>query len=332
MDLQQQLQSIVGNRLLLNEPMAKHTNFRIGGPADRFVVVQSREEAVAVLHVLVQSETPYAVLGGGSNMLVADAGFRGTVVQVALRQHEIRGETVVAEAGVLSAFLARATVDAGLSGFAWAIGLPGTIGGAIRGNAGCYGGEMKDHITSVEVLLVKDPGTGAVGVEREEWSPAQCAFAYRDSAFKHTEPAPLILSATMHLPQGDMVVGKALMQEIIAKRKEKQPLENSSAGCIFKNLTLRGDEDLSALEKDADIPQAVLDRGQIPIGWLIEQAGLKGFAIGNAQISEKHGNFCVNTGTATADQVVQLIAAVKTRIRDIYGLQIQEEIQYLGFV
>lgn len=330
MSLEEQLRKIVGDRLLLNEPMSRHTNFRIGGPADRYVEVQTREEAVAALQLFAASGTPYFVLGGGSNILVADSGYRGTIVQMALRKHKISGQTVMAEAGVLSAFLARASVEAGLIGFEWAIGLPGTIGGAVRGNAGCYGGEMKDVVRSVEVLLVKDGG-GAAGVEREEWDARRCAFGYRDSVFKRLDHQPIILSATLAFGKGDVLTAKRRMQEIIAVRKEKQPLESSSAGCIFKNLELRGGEDLSKLKKDTDIPEEFLKKRRIGAGWLIEQAGLKGFSVGDARISERHGNFCVNSGQATAGQVVELISAAKMRVRNAYGLELEEEIVYLGF-
>ncbi|TAL20195.1 UDP-N-acetylmuramate dehydrogenase [Patescibacteria group bacterium] len=327
MNLENQLREIVGGRLLLNEPMSRHTNFRLGGPADRFVVAESREEAIGVFQALADSKTPYFVLGGGSNIIVADQGYRGTVVQMALRHFEINGVEVTAESGVLAAALSRATVNSGVSGLEWAIGLPGTVGGAVRGNAGCWGGEMKDSVKSVEVLVIKNSSR----VEREEWPAEKCGFGYRTSVFKHLSPAPIILSANLLLQRGVAAQSAKLLREIIEKRKDKQPLQNSSAGCIFKNIELRGDEDLQKLRQDAALPAAVTERRQIPVGWLIEQAGLKGFAVGGARISDKHGNFCVNTGRATAAEVLELISAVKSRVFDRYGLRLEEEIVYLGF-
>ena len=161
-------------------------------------------------------------------MLVADGGFPGVVIQMAMRGVQIKDTTVVAEAGVLSAYLARATVDAGLAGFTWAIGLPGTIGGAVRGNAGCYGGETKDFFREMEVLVVHDVGTPSVGVEREVWSKEQCAFAYRDSALKHTDVPMMVLTATFDLPRGEMMTEKKILADILTARKEKQPLKKEN--------------------------------------------------------------------------------------------------------
>lgn len=331
MNLEEQLSQIVGTRLLLNEPMSKHTNFRIGGNVERFVVVETRDELVAVLQAIAESNTEFFVLGGGSNTLVADEGYRGTVIQIALRSYVIKNETVTAEAGVPSILLARQTVEAGLSGFEWAIGLPGTIGGAVRGNAGCYGGEMKDVVSSVEVFVIKDIGSGAVGIEREEWTNADCAFAYRDSKFKHLKYPPIIVSVTLRLAPGDKEAGKKRMQEILTLRKEKQPLQNSSAGCIFKNYEFEKGADLSRIEKVAEIPQVFLERGSIGSAWLIDKAGLKGLAVNDAEVSEKHGNFCVNKGHATAKDVRELVKQVKQKVQETLGLELHEEIQYLGF-
>ena len=321
MSMDATLKGIVGDRLRHDEPMATRVNFRIGGRADRFVTVETADETAAVVTALHAAKSPYFIMGGGSNVLVADQGYRGTVVQIALRKHAIDGEQVTADAGVLSAFLARQTVEAGLEGFEWAIGLPGTVGGAVRGNAGCFGGETKDTVTSVDVLAFKE---GSSKVKRETWDAERCAFGYRDSAFKHLSPPPVILSVTLALHARDTAGAKKKMEQILKSRKEEQPLGSSSAGCIFKNIALTGDENLKKLWQDANIPPQFLSQGMLPASWIVEQADLKGFRIGDAQVSERHGNFCVNAGHATAEQVVELIAVVKTRIRQKYGLRLQE--------
>ena len=306
--------------------MSRHTNYRIGGPADFFVEVRTADEVLQVMTVLVKASEPYFILGGGSNLLVSDAGYRGAVVQLALRGISIEGGQVRAEAGAPTGLLAKSSVEAGLTGLEWAIGIPGTVGGAVRGNAGSFGSEIKDTIESVEVLVITDGK-----VSRETWPAAKCEFGYRDSLLKRLDPAPIVLAATFALEPGDKEKSKARMAEIMAKRKAHQPLSLSSAGCVFKNIDLKGDEDLSKLKRDADIPEQFLAKKRIPSGWLIEQAGLKGAAVGQAKISDEHGNFCVNIGSATASDVVALVSLVKTKIRDAYGLELEEEIQYLGF-
>ncbi len=295
-DLTSALRETFGARLKENEPLAKYVNFRIGGPARWLVEAKTEEELMTAVQRTKDAGAAYFVLGGGSNTLPSDQGFDGLVIKVALRSFEIDGTTVRADAGVMSAMLARVTAETGLAGLEWMISLPGTVGGAVRGNAGCFGGEVKDNLVSARVLR-----NGSV-VE----VPAQdCAFAYRDSAFKHTDD--IVLSATFHLQPGDKDALKAKMEEQLAKRKASQPSNAGSAGCVFKN---------------PDGHSA---------GKLVDEAGLKGQRIGDAEISPVHGNFIVNRGHATADQVVQLVALAKTRVRNQTGIQLHEEIQYLGF-
>ncbi len=307
-----------------DESLAGHVNFRIGGPADAYLDARTPEDLIAALRLAKKHGVPSTVIGGGSNVLIADAGFRGLVVQPGFRTWKREGQRVTADAGVLSAFLARATVDAGLGGFEWAVGLPGTIGGAARGNAGCFGGEMKDVVETVQIYDQR------ADAERQvTWAEAK--FAYRDSIFKRGNPPPVILSVTLKLGPGDKKKGKARLDEILKARKEKQPQDASSAGCMFKNIALKGNEDLWKLRQETDIPAEFLEAKSIPAGWLIEQADLKGTKIGDAEISDKHGNFCVNRGHATADQILQLVSLIKTKIRNRFGVQLEEEVQLIGF-
>lgn len=321
MTISEQLQLIVGSRMLENEPMTKHTNFRIGGPAKWFVEVRSVEELLAVLEVARTENIQSFVFGGGSNILVSDAGFDGIVMKIGMRAYEIRGTSVRAESGVLSSALARATANLGLSGLTWMISLPGTIGGAVRGNAGCFGGETKDVITSVEVLR---DGKIVTLIKNE------LQFGYRHSMFKTKDNHDIILAASFELKEGNVEDLRAEIDDQLLKRKASQPFDAGSAGCMFKNVDVT-EEDLQRLSRKLDIPAEMRLSRRLSVGWLIDNLDLKGMTIGGAKISEKHGNFLVNTGGATADHVVQLIALVKMRARDEYGILLEEEVQFVGF-
>ena len=319
-NLTEQIRSIVGDRLKLNEPMSKHSNFRIGGPAKWFVEIKSVDELQRVIALADQNQIAHVILGGGSNILVNDEGVDGVVIKIAMRDFSIDGNNVEAEAGVLTASLARATAQASLTGLAWAVSLPGTIGGAVRGNAGCFGGEMKDAVVSVKVLRdgeVVQIQAGDIG------------FGYRESIFKNNKD--IILSVTFQLKLGDPNELKKQLDETLSKRKASQPTHAGSAGCLFKNYEIENEEELTRLDQKLDIPSGMKARGQISVGWLIDQMDLKGFRIGDAEISEDHGNFVLNLGKATASDIVQIIAVIKTKARDEYGIQLKEEVQYMGF-
>ena len=282
-----------------DEPMAKRTSFRVGGAARLHVTAPSSEALVDAVTAALDLDVPFYVYGGGSNLLVNDDGFEGVMIQAGNRGLSFDGEKVRAESGIITGFVARQSVDHGLTGFEWAIGVPGTIGGAVYGNAGCYGGEMKDVVESVDVF---DLNTR----ERKTLSNGECGFGYRESMFKH-HPF-LLLSTTIQLkPTKDIVAGKTRMEEIMKMRKEKQPLELSSCGCAFKNP-----------------PGA-------SAGQLIDGLSLKGTRIGDIQVSEKHGNFFVNRGHARAQDVIALISLVKMKVRDELGIELEEEVQLVGF-
>lgn len=320
MSIAQQLQAIVGTRCVENEPMSKHTNFRIGGPAKWFVEVKTVEEIKKVLIIANEHALNTFVFGGGSNLLVSDQGFDGIAIKIAMRTHDIEGTRVRADAGVLSSGLARATAHAGLKGLTWAISLPGTVGGGVRGNAGCFGGEMKDRLVDVEVLR---------GGKVERLTKEQLNFGYRESAIKHSND--IVLSASFELEEGDARELKAELDDKLMKRKLSQPLDAGSAGCLFKNYEISSDEELQRLETKLDLPLEMQSARRVSAGWLIDKLGLKGTQIGGAKISEVHGNFVVNAGAATADEIVQLIALIKTRARTEFGIQLMEEVQYVGF-
>lgn len=303
-----------------NEPLSKHTNFRIGGPARWFGEAHSRDEFDELVRFAAEKGVPWHVIGGGSNTLASDDGYPGVVIQMAMRGVTIDGTTVVAEAGAMSAAVARQTASAGLQGMEWAISLPGTIGGASRGNAGCFGGEMKDVVRSVTVA--RDGAT-------VELSAADLQYGYRESAIKHSDD--VILSVTMELKPGDREALLKKLDDTLAKRKASQPLYAGSAGCMFKNYDAT-EEEMQRLAAKIDVlPPEMLASRRVSAGWLIDKLGLKGTKIGSAQISPEHGNFIVNLGGATASDVVQVVALVKTRARNEFGIQLQEEVQYMGF-
>lgn len=307
------------------ESLAKHLNIRIGGPARFFVEVKTEQDVLDATRIARQHDVAYFVLGGGSNTLVADEGWNGLVMKMTNRHLIIEGTKVVADAGVISALVARKTAELGLKGFAWAISLPGTMGGAVRGNAGCFGGEMKDTVTSVRVIrsgdIVEIPAT-------------DLHFSYRHSIFKDAEHASdIIFSVTMDLVQGSREEEMALLEKYLASRKSSQPLGSSSAGCMFKNFEYTDEEQIGRIatdKTDVKIPESMLVRHRIAAGWIIEQLGLKGLQVGDAQVSDVHGNFLLNKGHATARDIAVLIGRIKAAARERYGIELQEEVQFLG--
>jgi UDP-N-acetylmuramate dehydrogenase len=319
-----QIESIVGALpgVVQNEPMAKHTNFRIGGPARLYVVANDADALINAVKAAETAKIPWYVFGGGSNLLVADEGYEGLVIQSAIRTAVVEGDRLQCGSGAITAMVARVAADANLTGFEWAIGVPGTIGGAVYGNAGCYGGEMKDVIDTVFAYNVT---TG----ERVSYANDECAFGYRESMFK--KDRHLILGCTIKLTSGDGAASKKRMQEIVETRKEKQPLELSSAGCAFKNFEYMSDEEIQKLLSAEDVPEAMRKNHTISAGWLVDRADARGMKMGGIAVSDKHGNFLVNVGGGTAKDVIALISAIKSKIRDTYGIQLHEEVQLLGF-
>lgn len=291
-----------------NEPMSRHTSFRVGGAARWFVQAKNTPELQEAIAFAQEKKLPWFVLGGGTNTLVADKGFDGLVINMSNREIKIEGDRLIAGSGAMSVSVARAAADAGLSGLEWAASLPGTIGGAVRGNAGCFGGEMKDAIESARVLR-NIGGATAPRYESVELTNTDCQFAYRESVFKHH--TDVIVEVTLKLTSGIKEEIKAKMSEVLSKRKSTQPIASGTAGCAFKN--------------------PLVDGKLVSCGKIIDDLGLKGTKIGGISISEIHGNFLLNDGTGTADEVVQMISLIKTRARDQLGIQLQEEIEYVGF-
>ncbi len=312
------LQQIFEHRLLLNESMSKHSTLRLGGPAKYFLEAKNSDEVAKAVNAAKAEYSPCVVIGGGSNILCSDNGFGGLVIKMAANEIRISKQTIYVDAGVFSTSLARTAAEAGLTGLEWMATLPGTVGGAIYGNAGAYGEETKDRLSRVKAL---DISLGEKWISKED-----CGFGYRDSRFKSTKE--IILGAEFKLEAGDKEEIKKKMNELLEKRKKEQPLGASSAGCIFKNFKF------SVYGGPAggwQVPEEFLKNKTIPAGWLIDKAGMKGFCVGRVCVSERHGNFSLTQSGATAGELIQLIYVIKNKVREKFGIELQEEVQYIGF-
>lgn len=287
----------------LSEPMKEHTTFRVGGPADYYISVASIGELIDGLACCKEFEISAYVLGNGSNVLVSDEGIRGVVFQLdtdfskmSLCQGENSEYLVTAQAGAMLGRLGAWIAKESLTGFEWAAGIPGTVGGAVYMNAGAYGGEMKDILTEVTVL------TQDLQVEKR--SLEQLRLGYRKSALM--EEKAYVLDATFRLKKGNNEEIKAKMEELAGRRREKQPLEYPSAGSTFKR------------------PEGYF------AGKLIQDAGLCGYQVGGAQVSEKHCGFVINRNDATAQDIYQLTEDVSRIVQEKFGVRLEREIRLMG--
>lgn len=282
----------------LQEPMAGHTTFRIGGPADCFVELENEEQLKKLRRYLQMTGVSFFVLGNGSNLLVSDSGYKGIVLQIGPKMSSVtvEGNRIVAQAGATLVQVARTAMEHGLSGLEFASGIPGTVGGGVVMNAGAYGGEMRQVVTQVNV--VSRDG------ELMELDNETMEFGYRTSVIR--ESSFIVTEVTFRLEPGDRDVIKAKMEELSAGRREKQPLEYPSAGSTFKR------------------PEGHF------AGQLIMEAGFRGFQIGGARVSEKHCGFVVNAGNATARDVREVIARIQLRVEEQFGVKLEPEIIFLG--
>lgn len=282
----------------LHEPMKKHTTFRIGGPADYYLCPHSTEELQKILQICRENKLEFFILGNGSNLLVSDKGYRGVVIQLWKNFSDIETEdnTITVKAGALLSKVAAEALEESLTGMEFASGIPGTMGGAVMMNAGAYGGEVKDIIREVTVLTREGE---LLTLSKEEMN-----FGYRTSVVK--EKGYVVISAELQLRKGDREEIRKVMDELKERRVTKQPLDMPSAGSTFKR------------------PEGYF------AGKLIMDAGLRGFSVGGAQISEKHCGFVVNKGDATAADVLGLIGEVQKRVQEKFGVALEPEVKFLG--
>ncbi|MCI9663413.1 MAG: UDP-N-acetylmuramate dehydrogenase [Lachnospiraceae bacterium] len=289
---------VPGDDVLEREPMCRHTTFRVGGKAACFVRISSIGQLQKLIPYFEQIGLPYFILGNGSNLLVSDDGYDGVILQVGDKFGRIstEGNHMEAQAGALLSAVARCALEHGLTGLEFASGIPGTIGGGVVMNAGAYGGEMKQVVTQVRVL---GSGGEILTLDREAME-----FGYRSSVIKNRRFT--VLTVTLELACGDKKEIQARVEELARRRREKQPLEYPSAGSTFKR------------------PEGYF------AGKLIMEAGLKGYSVGGARVSEKHCGFLVNTGDASAADVAALIREVQERVKDKTGVSLEREVVYLG--
>ena len=286
------------NRIYTNEPMKKHTTFRVGGEADFFVVPKTKEEIKKIVALCQEMDMPYYILGNGSNLLVGDKGYRGVIIQIYKEMNaiQIEGNEMRVQAGALLSKIGSVALEAELTGFEFAAGIPGTVGGAVMMNAGAYGGEMKDVLKEVTVLTPE----GEILILAKE----ELELGYRTSIV--AKKNYIVLEATIVLEKGDKEAIKARMDELRVQRTTKQPLEYPSAGSTFKR------------------PEGYF------AGKLIQDAGLRGFQVGGAQVSEKHCGFVINKDNATAADVLELMRQVSATVREKFGVDLEPEVKRLG--
>lgn len=301
-------------------PLAKHTYFKLGGVADKFVEAKTKEDLIEAVRYAIESKLPYLVLGGGSNVLVSDEGFRGLVIKNRTSVVKLKGfiggggrgkldlkEAIVeAESGVTANYFIRYTLDEGLAGLEDMLGLPGTVGGAVYNNSHHLDKLFGDHIIEVEVL----DHVGKI----KKYTNAECHFAYDYSIFHKTKE--VILSASFQLSRGDKTELWSIATEAVKHRSSTQPLGLPSSGCMFKNISLSDRMRLG-------VPTA-------SAGYLIDKAGLKGLRVGGAVVSDVHANFIINDGTATSSDVVTLVEEVKHKVKDKFGVSLIEEVIKVG--
>ena len=289
-------EGIKEDNILLNESMSQHTSFKTGGNAEIFIKAYSVEEIKSVLKISKENNIPLFILGNGTNILVKDEGYRGIVLQIKLEDIIIDGTKVIVQSGVKNAILSKKLVDNSLTGFEFAAGIPGTIGGAIKMNAGAYGSEMKDIVEEVTYLDYDGNIHTITNVE--------CEFSYRHSRFFNEKA--IIIESKLKLEKGNKEEIQEKITELLKQRKEKQPLEYPSAGSTFK----RGENYITSK--------------------LIDVCGLKGYSIGGAQVSEKHAGFIINKNKATSKDILDLIEYVKAKVKEKTGEDIKLEIEVIS--
>lgn len=282
-----------------NEPMSRHSTYKIGGPARYFVVAKSKEGVLETVDFARQKKLQFFLLGGGSNILFSDKGYNGVIIKIQLGGFKIDGQNIISGAGVSLAQLVSVSIDNNLTGLEWGVGIPGTIGGAVNGNAGAYGKSISDNIESVVVL-------GEDGKEKR-YSKEECDFRYRQSKFKKIDNKEIIVEVCLKLEKGDKEKSREQTKDILTRRKGKIPPQ-PSAGCVFKNIKSEEGKLVAA------------------VGSLVEQCGLRSARAGGAEIPMLHGNYIVNAGGATASDVMSLINLCKQKVKKRFNIDLEEEI------
>jgi UDP-N-acetylmuramate dehydrogenase len=298
-------------------PLSRYTRFAIGGPADIFAETREVEAFIAALEIARSSGLDYVVIGGGTNLIVSDDGFRGVVLRFVAERLMAAGNRVVSDAGVVLQALVDFAIERGLKGLETLAGIPGSVGAAVYGNAGAYGHSISERVHSVRFL-----DGGAVHIFDNE----QCAFQYRESTFKdHKEW--IILSTELRLDPADAATLRRTADDILKVRNEKFPPTMKCAGSIFKNFLLA---DLPP-GVAAELPATAVREGKVPAAYFLEQVGAKGMTRGDIHVADYHANLIYNAGAGAARDLRSLIDELKTLVRDRFGIEAEEEVQYVGF-
>lgn len=306
-----------GLELQAREPLSRHTRFGIGGPADLLITASDPRSFMEALKQTRASGAPWVVIGGGTNLIVADAGFRGVVLKFAGDAISIDPDGLaLVEAGAVLQDLVDLAVAGGWKGVETMTGIPGWVGAAVYGNAGAYGHSISERVGQV---------TFFDGERVRRFTNAQCGFRYRESIFKR-EKDWIILNCTLQFDEADSGPLKSAADEILRVRNEKYPPAMKCAGSIFKNFLFA--ELPPAVQ--ALLPAKVVREGKVPSAWFLEQAGAKGMRVGDIQVADYHANLIYNEGAGTARDLVHVIGELKQRIADRFGIPLEEEVQYVG--
>ncbi|MCD6283942.1 UDP-N-acetylmuramate dehydrogenase [bacterium] len=303
-----------------NVLLSRYTSFRIGGPAKYFFVAESSSQLRKAIEFAHKNNLKFFILGGGSNLLVSDKGFDGLVIKIEISGIIFKNRIVQVFSGEKLSNVINYLAKNNLSGLEWAVGIPGTIGGAIYGNVGAFSHSISELVKDVKVI--------DLGSRRELiYKNRDCRFIYRGSIFKKDRNL-IIISANLKFKKAKKDYVKRLMQKYLSQKRKNQPLEFYSAGCIFKNFFI--DNDFKKVKGIKEV-ERFKKCGSIPSAYLIEKCGLKGAKVGGAMISKKHSNFIINLGNAKAKDVIALINLIKKEIMKKFNIKLEEEIEYLGF-
>jgi UDP-N-acetylmuramate dehydrogenase len=311
------IDSIEGLSVERGALLSRYTRFGLGGPADVLADATTEDALREAIELLRGGRVPYLVIGGGSNLVCADDGYRGVIVRYTAADISLEGSTVTAESGAELQALVDYTIDNGLSGIHTMTGIPGWVGGAIYGNAGAYGRSTHETVRSVRFLD---------GIAVREFSNEECGFRYRHSRFKENKEW-IVLSSRWELTPGDAVALRKQADEIRAVRDAKYPRTMKCAGSIFKNLLFAELPGTAQL----DVDPKVIREGKVPSAYFLERVDAKGMKNGDIHVADYHANLIYNVGSGTAIQVREIVDELKRRVRDRFGVDVEEEVQYVGF-
>jgi UDP-N-acetylmuramate dehydrogenase len=298
-------------------PLSRYTRFGIGGPADVYAETDRVEPFVEALNTVRASGLPYAVIGGGTNLIVSDAGFRGVVLRFTASNIAVAGERIAADAGAELQDVVDCAIANGLKGLETMAGIPGSLGAAVYGNAGAYGRSIADVLDKVRFFD---------GRCERVFRNQDCEFRYRESVFKKHKDW-IVFSAELTLKRADAAELRGAADEILALRSKKYPATMKCAGSIFKNLLFA---ELPAAAA-GEVPPNVVREGKVPAAWFLDQAGARGLSRGDIHVADYHANLIFNAGAGSASELAEVISELKRRVRERFGLELEEEVQYVGF-